>query len=126
VFSAGFNQVTVGNGNDTIHVGTNDRVQVGTGHDVLAFDWNPNAAAPLNQGPDQSTPAGIGHVTITGFDASQDVIVLQRGLAMDFNHLSISSDGGTGSNITFAPGDLIHLVGVAPSALHASDFHFIS
>jgi hypothetical protein len=123
----GGDQVTVGKGNDTIHVGISDTVTVGTGHghDVFAFDWNPSAGAPLNQGPDQSTPGGIGNVTITGFNANKDVIVLQQKLATDFNHLSITSDGSTGSNITIDSQDQIHLVGVAPSALHQSDFHFV-
>jgi Ca2+-binding RTX toxin-like protein len=127
VFSGGFDTVTVGNGNDTVHVGTNDTVTVGTGHDVLAFDWNPQSAvSPLDQGPDQSKPGGIGVVTITGFDATKDVIVLQQTLATDFSHLNFQDvSGNTVVTIQGDTLDQITLVGVHSSALHASDFQFV-
>jgi hypothetical protein len=120
------NTVTVGNGNDTIHVGRNDHVLVGTGHDVLAFDWNPlSTVTPLNQGPDQSKPFGIDSVTITGFDPSKDVIVIQQALE-NTNPLSVTYGGGN-AVITFSgeTQDSITLVGVPSGALHASNFHFV-
>ena len=125
VFSPGGNAITVGNGNDTIHVGTNDTVTVGKGQDVLAFDWNPqSSSAPLNQGPDQSMPGGIGHVTITGFAVSKDVIEVQKALATTF---SASDDVHGNAVITFSGDtqDTITLVGVHSSALHASDVQFV-
>jgi len=127
VFSGGEDTVIVGNGNDTVHVGTNDTVQVGTGQDTLAFDWNPlSTVTPLNQGPDQSKPGGIGAVTITGFDTSKDVIVLQKALATDFNHLNFQDvSGNTVVTIQGDASDAITLVGVRASDLHASDFQFV-
>jgi hypothetical protein len=109
-------------------VGTNDTVTIkpGTGHDVLAFDWSPlSTVAPLNQGPDQSRPGGIGYVTITGFDPSKDVIVIQQALEKT-NPLSFTDVGGN-ATITFSgeTQDSITLLGVHSSALHASDFHFV-
>ena len=121
--------ITVGNGNDTIHVGLNSAVTVGTGHDILAFDWNPQSSLPLNQGfgVDQSKPGGIGHVTITGFNPSKDVIVLQQALE-NTNPLSVHNDPVTGNAVITFNGDTqdtITLVGVHSSALHASDVHFV-
>jgi hypothetical protein len=126
VFSSGFDTVTVGNGNDTIHVGTNDTVTIGTDRDVLAFDWNPlSKVTPLNQGPDQSMPGGIGNVSITGFEPSKDVIVIQQALE-NTNPLSVAYGGGN-AVITFSgeTQDSITLVGVPSGALHASNFHFV-
>jgi hypothetical protein len=107
-------------------VGTNDQVQIGTGHDVLAFDWNPSAVAPLNQGPNQSTPGGIGNVTITGFDPSKDVIVLQQALENTNPH-SVADNASGNAVISFQndSSDHIMLVGVHSSALNASDIHFV-
>jgi hypothetical protein len=120
--------ITVGNGNDTIHVGLNTAVTVGTGHDILAFDWNPQSSSPpLNQSIDQSKPGGIGHVTITGFNPSKDVIVLQQALE-NTNPLSVQDDPVTGNAVITFNGetlDTITLVGVHSSALHASDVHFV-
>jgi hypothetical protein len=83
---------------------TNDTVQVGTGHDV----------------PDQSKPGGIGSVTITGFDPSKDVIVLQQKLATDFNHLNFNEvSGNTVVTIQGDTQDHITLVGVHSSAPHS-------
>jgi hypothetical protein len=134
VFDSGFGEpgvtadfITVGNGNDTVHVGTNDTVTVGTGHDVLAFDWNPlSTVAPLNQGPDQSMQGGIGHVTITGFNPSNDLIVLQQFLAGGFGNLNIQEVSGN-AVITIQGDtlDQITLVNVNSLALHQSNFHFV-
>ena len=70
-------------------------------------------------------PGGIGHVSITGFDPSKDVIVLQKSLATDFSDLTIQQvSGNTVITIQGVTPDQITLVGVT-SALHASDFHFV-
>ena len=55
--------ITVGNGNDTISVGRDNTVTVGTGQDSLIFQ--------------QTTPyypVNIGAATITGFDPNKDSI----------------------------------------------------
>jgi hypothetical protein len=117
VFGGPASLITVGNGNDTIHVGQNDGVFVGTGDDNFIFD--------------QTTAGNIGQSAITGFDPNKDVIVLQQKLATDFSHLTFSEaiHGGKliGTLIAIQgdSSDSILLVGVAPSALHESDFHFV-
>ena len=58
--------ITLGNGKDTIHVGMNNTVMVGKGQDTFTFD--------------QTTGGNIGAVTITGFNPSKDVIVIQQAL----------------------------------------------
>ena len=61
-FSAANNTITVGNGNDTIHVGFGDTVTVGKGQDAFVFE--------------QTTPGLIGAVAINHFDTGKDVITL--------------------------------------------------
>jgi hypothetical protein len=105
-----FDSITVGNGNDTIHVGMNDTIKVGIGQDSFQFD--------------QTTAGNIGAVTITGFDPSKDVIVIQKALAASFS----ATDDSHGNVVITFPGDTqdtITLVGVHSSALHASDFQFV-
>jgi hypothetical protein len=100
-------------------VGHNDTITVGKGQDVFAFDQITTF--------DQSKPGGIGHVTITGFDPSKDLIVLPQTLE-NSNPLIVHDDPVTGNAvITFKndPVDSITLVGVHSSALQASDFHFV-
>jgi len=104
--------ITVGNGNDTIHVGANDTVTVGTGQDTFIFDLT------------IAGPGTIGAVTINDFDPSKDVIVIQKALATTFS----ASDDAHGNAVVTFPGDTldqITLVGVHSSALHASDFQFV-
>jgi len=94
---------------------------VGKGQDIFFFDWN-----PVTGGPDQSVPAGIGQVTITGFNPSKDVIVLQQALATDFSHLTFTPvNGNTVVTINGDTLDQITFVGVHSSDLHQSDFQFI-
>ena len=124
VFSSGFDIITVGKGNDSIHVGTNDTVTVGTGQDTFAFDWTAVTSGGV---VDQTKPGGIGNVSITGFDPSKDVIVLQQAL-QSTNPYSVHDDPVTGNAvITFQHDtlDSITLVGVHSAALHASDFHLV-
>jgi Ca2+-binding RTX toxin-like protein len=114
VFSQfGYNTITVGNGNDTIHVATNDTVAVGKGQDVFVFDSF-----------FEKQPGGIGAVTITGFNPSKDVIVIQQTLATSF----AAHDDVHGNAVVTFPNDgqdHITLVGVHASDLHASDFQFV-
>jgi hypothetical protein len=112
--------IKLGNGNDTIHVGINNTITVGQGQYVFAF-------TAVSNGPDTSKPGAIGAVTITGFDPSKDVIVLQQAF-QNTNPYSVNDDAHGNAVITFqgdTKGDSITLVGVHSSALHASDFHFL-
>jgi uncharacterized protein (TIGR03118 family) len=110
VFAGANDAVTLGNGKDTIHVGLANTVTVGTGQDSFVFH--------------QTVPSTIGAVTINGFDASKDVIVMQQTLASTF---SVHDDVHGNAVITFAGdnSDSITLVGVHASALHSSDFHLV-
>jgi len=98
------NTITVGNGNDTIYVGTNDTVTVGTGHDSFIFEQS------------------IGAVTINHFNPSKDVITLSS----QFEATVSYQDNSQGNAVITVDtnGDKITLVGVHAAALHTSDFHF--
>ena len=100
------NAISVGNGNDTIHVGRGDTVTVGTGHDSFVFD--------------QTAPGFIGAVTINHFDPGKDVITLSSQLTT-----AVSSQDNSQGNAVITvdnSGDTITLAGVHASALHPSDF----
>jgi Ca2+-binding RTX toxin-like protein len=101
--------ITVGNGNDTIYVGSNDRVTVGTGQDSFVFQ--------------QTTPGNIGAVTVTGFDPGKDVITFSTQLTTSVSY----HDNAQGNAVVTVDnaGDTITLVGVHASELHPSDFHFV-
>ena len=113
VFSGGlFSRITVGNGNDTIHVGMGNTVTVGKGQDSFVFD--------------QTTAGNIGAVTINHFDPNKDVIVLTQTLVPGQNVLPAHDDANGSAVVTVDnSGDTITLVGVHSSALHASDFQFV-
>jgi len=71
---------------------------------------------------DQTTAGTIAQVTITAFNPSKDVIVIQSKLATSFT----AQDDAHGNAVVTFPNDTqdhITLVGVHSSALHASDFH---
>jgi serralysin len=110
VFGGGSSNITVGNGNDTIHVGFANIVTVGTGQDTFMFD--------------QTRAGAIGAVTINGFDPSKDVIVLQTALVPGQN-VPAHDDASGNAVVTVTAGDTITLVGVHSSDLHASDFLFV-
>jgi hypothetical protein len=122
VFGGISTTITLGNGNDTIHVGLNNTITAGRGQDVFAFDQIPSG----RNGNDESKPGGIGTVTITGFNPSKDLIVIQQTL-QNTNPYSVHDDAHGNAVITFQGDttDSITLVGVHSSALHASDFHFV-
>jgi hypothetical protein len=98
-----FNTIKVGNGNDTIHVGFDDDVTVGKGHDTFVFDG--------------TTLGSIGRVDIFNFDSSKDVIDLSSKFA---TQVSVQKGSfGTGILIDNGnAGDGILLVGVHVSAVH--------
>ena len=112
VFAGANDAITLGNGKDTIHVGMNNTVMVGKGQDTFTFD--------------QTTGGNIGAVTITGFNPSKDVIVIQQALVPGQNVLPAHDDVHGNAVITVdSSGDTITLVGVHSSALHQSDFQFV-
>ena len=105
----GGNSITVGNGNDTIYVGLNDTITVGTGHDSFVFQ--------------QTTPGNIGAVTVTGFDPHKDSFTFSNQLTT-----SVSYHDNAQSNAVVTvdnAGDTITLLGVHSAELHPSDFHFV-
>jgi probable HAF family extracellular repeat protein len=110
-YSPGGYIFTPSNGNNTILVGTNESVTVGTGRDTFIFD--------------QTTAGTIGAVTITGFDPSKDVIQFQTALVPTQNVLPAHDVNGNAVIAVDNSVDTITLVGVHSSALHASDFHFV-
>jgi hypothetical protein len=97
------------------NVGQNDTITVGKGQDTFQFGQS-----------DQASPGGIGAVTITGFNPTKDVIVLQQ-LLQNTNPYSVADDAQGNAVITFQGNtqDSITLVGVHAAVLHASDFHFV-
>jgi hypothetical protein len=105
----GANSITVGNGNDTIYVGSNDRVTVGTGHDSFVFQ--------------QTTPGNIGAVTVTGFDPHKDSFTFSNQLTTSVSYHD-NAQGNTVVTVDNA-GDTITLAGVHSADLHPSDFHFV-
>jgi hypothetical protein len=101
--------ITVGNGDDTIYVGTNSTVTVGTGHDSFIFE--------------QTTPGNIGEVTVTGFDPDKDIFTFSSQLTTSVSY----HDNAQGNAVVTVDnaGDTITLVGVHSADLHPSDFHFV-
>ena len=101
--------ITVGNGNDTIYVGGNNTITVGTGHDSFVFQ--------------QTTPGNIGAVIVTGFDPNKDGFTFSNQLTT-----SVSYHDNTQGNAVVTvdnAGDTITLVGVHSAELHPSDLHFV-
>jgi hypothetical protein len=100
--------ITVGNGDDTIYAGQNTTITVGTGHDSFVFE--------------QTTPGTIGSATITGFDPAKDVITFSNQLTSSVSY----HDNAQGNAVITVDnaGDTITLMGVHASDLHPSDFHF--
>jgi hypothetical protein len=103
-----FNTITVGNGNDTVHVGLGDTVTVGKGHDTFVFD--------------QTTPGSIGSVTINHFDPAKDVIQISSALTAAVTPVD---NHGNAVITVDSSGDTITLTNVQASALHQSDFHLV-
>jgi hypothetical protein len=102
-------EITVGNGNDTIYVGRNNTVTVGTGHDSFIFE--------------QTTPGNIGAVTVNHFDPNKDIFTFSTQLTSSVSY----HDNAQGNAVVTVDnaGDTVTLVGVHPSELHPSNFHFV-
>jgi hypothetical protein len=107
-FQGNANTITLGKGNDIAYVGSNDTVNVGTGHDSFVFE--------------QTNPGSIGAVTITGFDPNKDSFTFSNQLTTSVTY----HDNAQGNAVVTVDnaGDTITLVGVHASELHPSDFHF--
>jgi hypothetical protein len=101
--------ITVGKGNDTVHVGNSDTITVGAGHDSFMFE--------------QTTAGNLGVVTINGFNPSLDAFTFSSLLTTAVSYQD-NAQGNAVINVDNA-GDTITLVGVHSSALMPSDFHFV-
>jgi hypothetical protein len=101
--------ITVGSGNDTIYVGPDNTITVGTGHDSFIFE--------------QTTPGNIGGVTVNQFDPDKDIFTFSSQLTTSVSY----HDNAHGNAVVTVDnsGDTITLVGVHASELHPSDFHFV-
>jgi hypothetical protein len=101
--------ITVGNGNDTIYVGSNNTVTVGTGQDSFIFE--------------QTTPGFIGAVTVNHFDPNKDSFTFSNQLTTSVSY----HDNAQGNAVVTVDnsGDTITLVGVHASELHPGNFHFV-
>jgi Ca2+-binding RTX toxin-like protein len=98
--NAGNSEITAGNGNDTIYVGRDNTVTVGTSHDSFIFE--------------QTTPGNIGAVTVTGFDPGKDVITFSTQLTTSVSYHD-NAEGNAVVTVDNA-GDTITLVGVHASS----------
>jgi len=83
--NAGNSEITAGNGNDTIYVGRDNTVTVGTSHDSFIFE--------------QTTPGNIGAVTVTGFDPGKDVITFSTQLTTSVSYHD-NAEGNAESPLT--------------------------
>jgi hypothetical protein len=101
--------ITVGNGNDTIYVGSNNTVTVGHGQDSFIFE--------------QTTQGTVGAVTVTGFDPNKESFTFSTQLTTSVSYHD-DSHGNAVVTVDNA-GDTITLLGVHSSQLHPSDFHFV-
>jgi hypothetical protein len=110
-------QITVGNGNDTIYLGSNDTIKVGTGHDSFIFEQTPPSII------EPTPPGNIGATTITGFDPHKDSFTFSNQLTTSVSY----HDNAQGNAVITVDnaGDTITLMGVHASELHPSDFHFV-
>jgi hypothetical protein len=69
---------------------------------------------------------GFGADTITGFNLAQDIIQLPAAIAASFAAVqSHETATAGGTMIAFGASESIFLAGIAPSALHASNFSFV-
>jgi hypothetical protein len=102
----------------------NDLAQSGSagGFTALAATSG-DASLSAAQGPTAFlfSDVAFGQDTISGFDPSQDAIVLGHAQAPGF---AVSADAA-GTLVTLNPSQSIQLNGVSPAALHPSNFQFV-
>lgn len=117
--------ITVGNGADIIYGAAGDTISVGKGHDTFAFGISPG----------ETTAGLIGPVTINDFNPNTDVIEIASTLASwdssyaaltsPPSHITTDARGDAVIHLDSNASDIITLVGVHVSSLHASDFNFV-
>ena len=109
--TAGANSaITLGNGNNTVFAGTSDMLTFGNGQDTVAFG--------------AATPAALGTVTVSGFNAQHDQIGFNPALFANFAAvLHDAKQSGANTIVTAAPGDTVTLLNVAMTSLTANNIH---
>ena len=107
--SAGNQALNGGNGADVLIGGPNDILTGGNGPDTFVFD------------------PGLGRNTITDFNPHNDLIQFDHHVFATVQDIlsHVSSDGHGNTLITADANDVVTLLGVAPSSLHAADFHIV-
>jgi len=107
--SLGNQTLSGGNGADVLIGGPNDILTGGNGPDTFVFK------------------PGFGRNTITDFSPHNDSIQFDHtAFATVQDILShLSSDGHGNTLITADANDVVTLLGIAPSSLHAADFHIV-
>lgn len=116
---AGDDTVDGGAGNDIIDAGSGaDVVTGGAGDDQIALGASDGAADKLILGD------GSGSDIVTGFEIANDTLDVSTitsgsgtGGAINTSDVSVSDDGSGNAVLTFAGGEVVTLIGVAPSEL---------
>jgi Ca2+-binding RTX toxin-like protein len=108
--------INLGTGNDTVYAGQGETINLGTGtgHDTVAF------------GLGLSPPSSFGYDQINNFSAQHDVIEFNKALFANYaTVMGATQQVGHDTQIVLDVNDIITLVGVQASSLHASNFQFV-
>jgi Ca2+-binding RTX toxin-like protein len=118
---------TGGNGNQVLDGSLGNQTLIGgNGADVLI--GGPNDILTGGNGPDTFVfKPGLGRNTITDFNPQNELIEFDHHVFAKVQDIlsHVSSDGHGNTLITAGANDVVTLLGVAPSSLHAADFHII-
>jgi Ca2+-binding RTX toxin-like protein len=118
---------TGGNGNQVLDGSSGNKTLIGgNGADVLI--GGPNDILTGGNGPDTFVfKSGLGRNTITDFNPQNELIEFDHHVFAKVQDIlsHVSSDGHGNTLITAGANDVVTLLGVAPSSLHAADFHII-
>jgi Ca2+-binding RTX toxin-like protein len=121
--------VTAGNGNDTVYAGENDTIKVGNGSDFIFA----GASDTINLGTGIDTvefgvspkTTLIGNETVNNFAPSQDIIVFNAALFVNFAAaFGAATQVGPDTVIVHDPTDTVMLHNVALASLSAKNFQF--
>ena len=128
------NQITVGNGNDTIYAGNwpkgsglEDIINLGNGTDTVFM----GAGETINLGGGQDTLVfGVkptpGYDQVNNFSSAHDVIEFNKALFANYAAvLGATHQVGHDTQIVLDVSDIITLTNVQASSLHASNFKFV-
>ena len=122
----GNNRIYAGSGDDTVILGTEDRVLAGAGDDALFATTGGDNTITGGEGADQfwiaSAELPESANVITDFMSGEDVIGI-AGLGISFADVSITDSAGD-ALIAASGSDLAILSGVAADSLTESDFAF--